>query len=226
MTDLPESEPRVAGPSRRGFLVMLGTVVLGRFSIPGLADDLPAPSPAATEPQLETVKDRVRRLIIPPSWDEERNSMVYCIGSGDESETRIWIFDSEAERDEARRFYEAATWVPWTTEDELTALVRDPGPWLIRMNRLGCFSYLNTADENYIFSPVEEGEDDAPLFSENADEGVEVSSQKALSIILRYTKEWELEEYDSYLEPVRRAEAKRDFRDERPSAKRAEPRRA
>jgi hypothetical protein len=122
-------------------------------------------------------------------------------------ELRIMAWDPEgdAEKAEADRFFEAANWQSWTSMADLQRLLRRKGPWLIRWNMLGRYEFLTTKDEHLVFEPPN---NDFFLFHSDPDMGVQVTSEEALHLIPRLTKEiggW-------IFEPVKLEQAMNDLR--------------
>jgi hypothetical protein len=196
---------------RRGFLVMLGAVAIGRFRLPELPEAPPAPTAASSALPDET-KDRIRRLIGTPSWDDDHTFLLWVedVAGSDDSVPMMWIPETNEAREEADLFFETANWRPWTTPNELRELLRDPGPWLVRQNIMGNHYFLTTTEETVIFDPEAD-----EVFVNDPERAVEFDSRQAASIMLRYSEEQEYDDGMIYLEPVRRVDAHRDFRSER-----------
>ncbi len=100
-----------SGVSRRSFLVVLGSSVLGKFFLPQLGET----SADAVEPAEEATSqgdERVRRLISKPTkknTEEGRFFLLWAeIDENEDVQTMIWQPETPDELAEAQRFYDAA----------------------------------------------------------------------------------------------------------------------
>ena len=102
-----KSSQSANGISRRGFLVALGSTVVGRFFLPALSA-----TAAPIEETAGVTKERVRQLLMPPSKsvDGDRFVLVWMESTPDEGSPTVmtWLPETPEEIAEATRFYEAA----------------------------------------------------------------------------------------------------------------------
>jgi Protein of unknown function (DUF4241) len=190
---------------RRTFLVMMGTVKLGRFSLPvqrvGPAEGGVRPTAGGQDAV------RVCRLVQPPSWSQDRGILVWSERREGDVASMMWRPRSEEDRAEAERFYEAARVRSWKTPDDLRALLSGPGPWLIRLNMFGTLKYLTENREEVLFAP--DSDDDGPeTLADEPAKAATFTSEQALAFIPRLGKEWLQDDEDYYFEPVRPADVR------------------
>jgi hypothetical protein len=218
MSDSDDVTSPVGSLGRRGFLVMMGSAVLGRFMLPPPTeaeddeDEDEDKDEASAEAAAETVlvdgveaplKERALHLLILPEYDDEL--MVLCF---DDCETMIWDLETDEERAEAKRLVDIAGWRSWRTEAELRALLAPADSWIIRHNRLGFFLFLNSDDPAFVLDPA------SHCLSYEKGQAVLFDRDSALDMVLRLT---ELDaanpsSHSFYWEPVQPADAERDFR--------------
>jgi hypothetical protein len=203
-------------PSRRSFLVALGSTILGSFFLPALpAAAKSAAGEGAAAAELATdrsIAQRVRRLLLPPVWSKERKVLVWMevIEGREQPVVMSWTPETEHEQDEAARFYEAATWRSWRTLEDLHAILRKPGPWLIRLNITEKYAYPSTADPKALFGP----ESNSTLLYD-PQTAVRLTSEQALELIPRLMDRWGYDRRPDgamYLEPVKPEDARTNFR--------------
>jgi uncharacterized protein (TIGR02996 family) len=105
---MPENQRSPAigdGISRRSFLVTVGGTVLGSFFLPEISSGQPAVAAAVEEPMLK------RHLLWFPAkmnWSDNDFTLMWVEQVGAERKTLIWRPETDEERAEARRFYDAA----------------------------------------------------------------------------------------------------------------------
>lgn len=223
MSNSDDATPPAGSLPRRGFLVMMGSAVLGRFMLPeaagaGASGEAAAGAVAATGDAAAAAgsaafDDRVRRVLLAPQWHGD--FMIYVLDKEEEGadpEIRIWTFDDEAERAEARRFHNVCHWRSWHDHDELRALLATADSWLVRFNQLGHFGLLNTTDPELLFGPGEE-----EIYTEDPSQAATFDREQAFATILRFSEQFgfDKEEHAYYFEPVQPADAMRDLRAER-----------
>jgi len=221
MSDSDNAPPSASSLGRRGFLVMMGSAVLGRFLLPevsgaGATAEAAAGAVAATGDVAAgagsaPLDDRVRRVLLAPQWQDD--FMIYVLDKeGADPEIRIWTFDDEAERAEARRFHDVCHWRSWHDHDELRALLATAESWLVRFNQLGHFGLLNTTDPELLFGPG-----DGEIYTEDPSEAATFDREQAFATIIRFSAQFgfDEEEHAYYFEPVQPADAMRDLRAER-----------
>jgi len=187
-------------PTRRSFLVTLGSFILGRFALPSVGDAFGATQTTETAAEAATDANQARRLLTLPTWERGRNVMIWSEMTNDATaKTKIWVIETPEEEAEASRFYDAAHWRSWRTHEELAALLRTPGPCLIRYNAIVSLMFFSTDDEKVLFGP---GSDDTPVLTNDPKEAVVFGSQRALTLIPRLMVEFNLVGSQYYLEPV------------------------
>jgi hypothetical protein len=206
-------------PSRRSFLVAMGSTLLGSFFLPTLpsaAKSAPLAAGVAAEGLATdaSVAGRVRRLIASPVWSTNKRVLVWLerVEGRDKPEVMAWDPGTEQEWADARSFYEAATWRSWKTLEDLHALLRRPGPWLIRYNLMETYFFLRTTDPAIMLKT--ENED---AFWSDPKEAVHLTSEQALELIPRLMDKryGESPEGVAYLEPVKPEDARKNFRSQR-----------
>ena len=208
------------GTSRRTFLVMLGSAVLGQFALPEIEAGTPAqPAPDPRLPSIGPLADEVtktRRLLgVPVRHTQNENVLLWTESreGGGEPRIMVWHAETEEEQAAARRFYEVATWRSWRTMDDLRRILRDPGPWLVRCDAFGTFFFLTTTDHAKIAAPTSE---DSTLLMGDASLGVRVSSGAGSADLVPRLMRKMFPQDDGrtnlYFEPVRVVDAETDFR--------------
>lgn len=112
-----KSTDRSEGLSRRSFLVLAGSVTLGRFSLPPLDSD----------ERPDTALGPTRRLILAPRrfGPGDANLMWTELDPSGEASVRMWVPDSEEEAAELNAFASAAAKVDW--DNVIIADVPMPG---------------------------------------------------------------------------------------------------
>lgn len=221
MSNSDDTQRSAGSLGRRGFLVMMGSAVLGRFMLPEVASagesaEAVAGAAAGTGEASATgavYSDRVRRVLLAPQWHGD--FMIYVLDKEEEGadpEIRIWTFEDEAERAEARRFHDVCHWRSWHDHDELRTLLATADSWLVRFNQLGHFGLLNTTDPELLFGPGEE-----EIYTEDLSEAATFDREQAFQTIVQFSVQFgfDKEEHAYYFEPVRPADAMRDLRAER-----------
>lgn len=180
--------------SRRSFLVVAGTTILGRFALPGAEAEATADAAAmAGEAIVPTPEElaRARRLVIPPSrsksgrvlvWVEERDD--------DEDGTMVWIPKTDEEWEEAERFCAAANYRTWNTFEELASQPRQRGRFVIRwIFQPRTRGYLSTADEEVLFNSDQES-----LFTRDLRTSAAFDHDTAIQLVLKLMHHFEVEE--------------------------------
>jgi hypothetical protein len=215
---MPTNPPNVSspGPSRRSFLVAMGSTILGSFFLPALpsaAKSAAAPAGAAAEGLAidAGVADRVRRLLAGPVWSKDKTVLVWTetIEERDKPEVMVWNPETDEEKAAAQRFFDIAMWRSWRTLEELHAILRQPGPWLIRQNFLDTYCFLGTTDRAIILDTVK-----GDAFWYDPNEAVRLTSEQALELI-PYLMDKGYGEWTgggAYLEPVKPEDARKNFR--------------
>ena len=199
------------GLPRRLFLMAMGSTILGSFLFPtpsSAAESAPSAAGAAAEAR---VAGRVRRLLAGPVWNEKRTALAWLETFDEDKEPHVmsWYPETDEEKAEAQRFFEIAMWRSWRTLEELHALLRQPGPWLIRQNFQETYCFLCTTDPKIM---LDTEKDEA--FNYEPSVAVRLTSERALELIVRlmdagYGK-WT--GGGAYLEPVRSEDARKNFR--------------
>jgi hypothetical protein len=122
-----------------------------------------------------------------------------------EPEPMIWILESEEEKAEAQRFYDAVNYCNWTTIADLEKLLREPGPWLIRWRFLDQLLFLSCVDERILFN---DADPNAEVFVEDPKKAVKMESALALRLIPRLAQDYAGGNRDGlFVEPVRPKDA-------------------
>lgn len=216
-----------SGTSRRGFLVALGAMIIGRFKLPGFAATPAASGSLAGIPPLAS-PEPIRRVITTPRWSPDHELLLWSELQDDGSvSTKLWQIENEEEREEADRFYALVTWRRWSKESQLHTLVMDPGPWLIRWNHDGLygwqFRFLRVADWDYLFGPgslervcfSKDPTDKDVLFVADPATAALCTSAQVLPFVHQLMRHYDMsvERWD-YFEPVLPKDAYRDFRAE------------
>ncbi len=193
----PDDEEREPTPTVET-LVMMGSMELGRFNL--------SASPARAD---SGGPEPVRRLVMPPTWTDDRSVMVWNERRGDEDVTAVmWRPEDAAERAEAERLYAAARRRSWTTPEELRDLLDGPGPWLLRLNMFGVFKYLNENREEALFAPDSDEEEAPAVFEDDPDSGATFTREQVLDFVPRLWEEWLHRDEDYYFEPIRPEDAR------------------
>ncbi|AGA29140.1 HEAT repeat domain-containing protein [Singulisphaera acidiphila] len=162
-------------------------------------------------PMSEREKDRVRRSITPPVWSEDRSVLVWTErqGDGDDIRAMMWRPEDAEERAEAERFFQAATYRSWHTEDDLREILKASDSWLIRLNMFGVLKFLTVNQEDVLFGP---DIDEIEVFADVPAQAATFTAEQTRAFIPRLAQEWLQDDQDFYFEPIRPAEATRDFR--------------
>lgn len=199
------------GLSRRSFLMAVGSTILGTFVLPTPPSAAGSGVAPAGAPAEGGVAGRVRRLLAGPVWNEKGTQMAWLEKFDEDGQPHVmaWAPETDEEWAEARRFHEVAMWRSWRTPEELRALLRGPGPWLIRQNFLETYCFLRTTDPAIM---LDTEKDDA--FWYDPGEAVRLTSGQALELIPRlmdagYGK-WT--GGGPYLEPVKPEDARKNCR--------------
>jgi hypothetical protein len=200
-------------PSRRSFLVAMGSTILGSFFLP---------APASVVGSVLTIADaasdnsagRVRRLLLWPIWSEDKSTLVWFEKVEDcaKPQVMVWTPKTGEEWAEARRFYAAATWRRWTTLEELGQLLQQPGPWLIRRNFQELYGFLcPTEKPKEIISKI----DKEWRFTSDPAEAIRMTSDEVLALIPYLTANGycKYAGQEAYLEPVKPEEPRKNFRE-------------
>jgi hypothetical protein len=196
----------------------MGSTILGSFFLPALPEAAKSAgvgdeSTAASATDV-SIAERVRRLLVGPVWSEDKSVLVWMeVVEGQEKPVVMcWDPDTDQERADAAHFYEAATWRSWRTHQDLNALLRKPGPWLIRVNMNEHYFFLCTTDPRILF---DENED---AFRYDSQTAIQLTSEQALELIPQLMDKWGYEkgpDCGTYLEPVRPEDAQTNFRAQR-----------
>jgi hypothetical protein len=187
------------GLPRRSFLMAMGSTILGSFLFPtpsSAAGSAPSAAGAAAEAR---VAGRVRRLLAwLETFDEDKEPHVMS-----------WYPETDEEKAEAQRFFEIAMWRSWRTLEELHAILRQPGPWLIRQNNKENYMFLSTTDPKVM---LDTERDEA--FNYHPSVAVQLTSEQALELIpLLMDKGYgNWTGGAAYLEPVKPEDALTNFR--------------
>jgi hypothetical protein len=193
----------------------MGTAIIGRFLIPdptSAAGVASASTAGAAGGGAETeVAGLVRRLLAGPVWNKHGTVLAWMETFDEDKKPHVmsWYPETDDEKAEAKRFFEIAMWRPWRTRQELQALLRQPGPWLIRQNFQEAYCFLCTTDEAVML-----GTKDDFVFSYDVEKAVRLTSERALVLIpwlmdVGYGK-WT--GGPPYLEPVKPEDARTNFR--------------
>lgn len=207
-----------SGVGRRSFMVMMGSLLLGRFALPNLAgaesandfEVVDTTDASRADSGAAQLNEQVRRVFGLPSWNDGHTFLLWVEETDDEEMVpMMWVVDTPEEKAEAERFYKAATWRSWRTVEELKELLKADGPWLVRWNFGGRLRFVNSSDRKLLF----ETDGYAELTSEPSNAAT-MSSGDALEIILRMTEMVEGLGAGTaiYYEPVRPIDALKDFR--------------
>ena len=200
------------GLPRRSFLMAMGSTILGSFFLPtSLSAAKSASTTAAGTAADARVAGRVRRLLAGPVWNERKTALAWLETFDEDKEPHVmsWYPETEEEKAEAQRFYEIAMWRSWRTLEELHAILRQPGPWLIRQNFQETYCFLRSTDPKIM---LDTEKDDA--FNYDPSLAVRLTSEQALELIPQlmdkgYGK-WT--GGGAYLEPVKPEDARTNFR--------------
>jgi hypothetical protein len=204
--DVPQVRSR--GLHRRSFLVSVGSFLLGWFVMPNPLPALRGEGGQPPEEGKEGIDGRIRCLIGRPVKTKDGRVLSWLEEFEDgEPHVMIWELETKEEREEGRRFFEIATWRSWNNRDELERiLATDPGPWLIRYNMGETYEFFTSRDFKYLLG-------DNEILSPDPQDAVQVSSREALRLIITL-----MPVYGGgfiYVEPVKPADALRNFRAER-----------
>ena len=156
--------------------------------------------------------ERIRRLCgTPLQWFEPVRTLMWTelpTTEGDAPRLMIWTPETPGEHAEADRFFGAATWRSWSSDVDLSNLLRGSNKWLIRLRLIGglcLFAAWGEAD-------MPASADDIDLTPDPANAAV-VSAAQARTLIALLNSEWSIEPDNwMYFEPVQPEQALADPR--------------
>ena len=200
--------------SRRSFLVICGGTLLGTFGLPeagSATEESWASTAAGSSPPTTPTSpvDRIRKLLTPPTWDEDRTVMVWVEDTDDDSGIMVWTPETPEEWEEAERFYAAATHRTWHTFAELKAQPLQPGKFVIRWIMLPQVSgYLLHCDDSVLFS----GNEELEMFGPDPGQAATFSHARAIELIPRLMADYEFaEDSESFFDTIPLANAVQTF---------------
>lgn len=123
--------------TRRAFLARLGAVA----AAPRLLATVPPKDYGIPDSALPEELDRVHRFVGSlMGWNEPVPTLLWAelpLNDGEKPRFMLWTPETEEEHAAAERFRRTISWQPWTTREELRAILATGDRWLVRNRSAG-----------------------------------------------------------------------------------------